>query len=83
MAGAKLALGDIQDFLVVLASDVASLYTGHNLLSCKPLGADSYLRCLLQTPNSCNKWWIGTGQIQNSLETAWLSSPFSCKGPAG
>jgi len=44
---------------MVLASDIASLYTGHVLLSCEPLGAGSPVDCLLQTPNSRNIRWIG------------------------
>jgi hypothetical protein len=51
--GATLAFGDIQNFLMVLAADNASLYTSHRLLSCVPLGAgNSRVACF--APNSRN-----------------------------
>jgi hypothetical protein len=41
VAGAELAFGHLQDFLMVLATDDASLYSSHVFLSCEPLGAGS------------------------------------------
>jgi hypothetical protein len=52
MARAKLAFIQFQYFLMMLATDYASFYSGHYVLSCEPLGAGNISGYPLRAPNS-------------------------------